>query len=706
MPTKRHALLTHPLLWGLLGITALCSLIWLVGPLLPLGDGHPLASPLNRQLAMAGCCFAWVLFQLIPRLYAGWFNRKLLRHLQPPRGDDALQATERVLTQRFNDAIQVLKRAHFTPDGQSRSGRWSRFNTQYLYQLPWYMVIGAPGAGKTTALVNSGLPFPLSETLGNAAVRGIGGTRHCDWWFTGEAVLLDTAGRYALQESMRERDASEWQRFISLLKRYRARQPINGVILTLSVADLLSDTAEMRQAQALALRQRLEELHQQIGIHFPVYLMVTKTDLLKGFMSYFAGLDKAGRQQHWGFTFPWQSVPQSRDALHARFSQGFSQMHQQLMQGLAARMAGQHELQSRADAFLFPQEFASLQPLLAEYLERVFTPEQPRLPWSPRGLFFTSGTQEGLPFDRIMGELTRKLQLPGTRSQTLASWDSVSRQAPIPAPRGQSYFIHHLLRDRVFRERGLAGSDRRWEYRHRRLHWLGYGALAAMLALLCSLWTLSYLHNRSYLARVAERLPAMQQAAMQQSRDVRGDLFALLPFLNQLIALPQSPDFTLDNPPLSLRAGLWRGEQVANASWALYQHALRALLLPRVAQSITQTLRHDNGSDDDFSRAALRAYQMLYQPRSYDGEFLRGWVMQNVQRSLPPGATPRDLQQLDWHLSQLLDKQIQSSPYARDNALMMRRLANRLEGAGLPPSDVPAPRRPITAVVEPSLTSP
>ena len=94
----------------------------------------------------------------------------------------------------------------------------TRFSRQYLYQLPWYVIIGAPGAGKTTALVNSGLHFPLADRFGKTALRGVGGTRNCDWWFTNDAVLLDTAGRYTTQESQREEDAGEWQSFVALLK--------------------------------------------------------------------------------------------------------------------------------------------------------------------------------------------------------------------------------------------------------------------------------------------------------------------------------------------------------------------------------------------------------------------------------------------------------------------------------------------------------
>ena len=71
----------------------------------------------------------------------------------------------------------------------------------YLYEQPWYAIIGPPGAGKTTALLNAGLSFPLAAEMGQSAVAGVGGTRMCDWWFTESAVLIDTAGRYTTQDS-------------------------------------------------------------------------------------------------------------------------------------------------------------------------------------------------------------------------------------------------------------------------------------------------------------------------------------------------------------------------------------------------------------------------------------------------------------------------------------------------------------------------
>lgn len=674
-------LLTHRLLWSFIGITALSWVLWLLGPLWSWGDTRPLEPAFPRQLAIGLLYFLWILFQLIPSLYRAWFNSKLLTNLQQGSAEELSerQATEELLTQRFNDAAMLLKRTQFG----RREGSWlSRFNAHYLYQLPWYMVIGAPGAGKTTALLNAGLDFPLTDSLGKTAVRGVGGTRHCDWWFTDSAVLIDTAGRYALQESQRLRDASEWQSFINLLKRYRTRQPINGVILTISVADLLSDSAEARVAQATALRQRMKELHQQTGIHFPVYVMVTKTDLLKGFMSYFGALDKRQRDAIWGFTFPREAGKTQSAGWQGSFTRQFHQLEQQLQLHLPRHMARDRDLTGRADCFLFPQEFASLRPLLQDYLAIIFSGHQDEIAWPARGLFFTSGTQEGLPFDRIMGELNRKLQLPQAGQHTIAAWDSVNRASPIPGNREQSFFIRDLMSELIFRERGLAGSNRRWEYRNQLFHWIGYGVLAGALLLLSSLWLVSYYQNQRYLDQVADRIPSLIAQSQQVVGQPADNIFDLLPFLNNLVKLPLSDRFSLDNPPFTMRAGLYQGNQVSDAAWGLYQNALKSLLLPRVAQQITNFLRDDKGDDNEYSRNALRAYQMLYQPRNYDGEFLRGWLMKNLQRSLPDNVSARDLQQLDWHLSQLLDQQIQSSPYARDNALMMGKLAEKLNNAG------------------------
>ncbi|WP_158784142.1 type VI secretion system membrane subunit TssM [Pantoea sp. BAV 3049] len=673
------AIMTNRLLWGFIGITALSFIIWVIGPVFSIVDSRPLEPEVNRQISIALLYIAWGLSNVVPRVYNAWLNRKLMGSLKTTPGENGegdhkrLSSEDRVLSERFTEAAEMLKKAHFSRSGNHR---WTqRFSRQYLYQLPWYVIIGAPGAGKTTALVNSGLQFPLADRFGKAALRGIGGTRNCDWWFTNEAVLLDTAGRYTTQESEQQQDASEWNKFVGLLRKYRGRQPINGVIVTVSVSDLLTQSAEASRQQALSLRQRLMELHEQLGIRFPVYVLVTKTDLLKGFRAYFAKFDKAQRDQVWGFTFPWERSKHADFDLQSAFTQEYALLQQRLDVGLPDTLLQENDAKARAESYLFPQEFAALRAQLGEYLDTVFARSNFETQFSPRGIYFASGTQEGLPFDRVMGELNRALQLPQDESSRSGAWDNVNKESPIPAGKGQSFFLKDLLQNVIFQEAGLAGSNRWWELRNRAVLWSGYVALVAALVIAGLLWVTSFSNNKSYLAEVQAKVPQIAGLSKHLQASNQTDLYALLPFLNGVLHLPESQDFDLNNPPVTRRMGLYRGEEVSDATMALYQKSLKQLLMPQVAQLITTWLRNDNGSDADYSYEALKAYQMLYQPKHYDGKFLHAWVMLNSQRNQPQNITSAQIKQLDWHLMQLLETQIQASPYALDDALAKREQA-------------------------------
>ena len=80
--------------------------------------------------------------------------------------------------------------------------------------------------------------FRWPTQMGQDAVAGVGGTRLCDWWFTEDAVLIDTAGRYTTQDSNAAVDRAGWEAFLDLLKRTRPRQPLNGLIIAFPLSDI------------------------------------------------------------------------------------------------------------------------------------------------------------------------------------------------------------------------------------------------------------------------------------------------------------------------------------------------------------------------------------------------------------------------------------------------------------------------------------
>jgi len=338
------------------------------------------------------------------------------------------------IRRRFRQAAEDLDGARFaSPDGKGRD----------VEELPWYVMIGAPGSGKTTALINSGLRFPLYAKDTTPSIPGIGGTRNCDWWFSDEAVLLDTAGRYTTQDSDRKADAAAWLGFLRLLKEARPQRPLNGAIVTASVMDLMLWTKAERAKFAGHVRMRISEMYAALGVRFPVYVLATKTDMLAGFVEFFGDMDVMARSQVWGTTFPMDIDP----ALYAGpYASDFAALEGRLGAEMLARLQEERDLQRRAAIYRFPQQFHAMGPLMGEFVAQAFGTQVNQKPLLVRGAYFSSGTQEGNPIDRVLVALARTFRLDRAAAAGLGGT-------------GKSFFLTRLLREVVFSEAGLAAVD-------------------------------------------------------------------------------------------------------------------------------------------------------------------------------------------------------------------------------------------------------
>src|SRR6218665_3278880 len=158
---KFLSFLVHPVLLAVLGVLALSALVWWVGPLIGFGESQPFESVWVR-LSIIGVFFGILILSLVIKaIKRKRANAALLEGIaKGPSASDKEAATPR---DRFNRAVKVLQ--------ESGGGKRSVFQRgQFLYELPWYIFFGAPGSGKTTALLNAGLTFPLAEKLGQASV--------------------------------------------------------------------------------------------------------------------------------------------------------------------------------------------------------------------------------------------------------------------------------------------------------------------------------------------------------------------------------------------------------------------------------------------------------------------------------------------------------------------------------------------------------
>jgi len=648
---------------GGLAVLMIALVVWFIGPAVAFFDHRPLDGVTARVAVIVAVLAIWLGVELGRVWTARQANKKLLEGIAGTDAEvdpSAEKSAEEIATlrKRFEEAATVLKKARFEDRGGEK---------QYLYQLPWYVFIGAPGSGKTTALVNSGLHFPLGEGQDGHAVKGVGGTRNCDWWFTDEAVLLDTAGRYTTQESEQKVDSAAWLSFLDLLKRHRPRRPLNGAIITVSVSDLLSWSDADRARYADAVRQRISELYTRLGVRFPLYVMVTKCDLLAGFNEFYATFGRDERAQVWGMTFPHTPDATAAADYGALYQAEFTGLEARLNGIVLERVQGERDQQRRALMYNFPQQLAGLRGLLGEFVTQVFKgsryAEQPML----RGVYFTSGTQEGSPIDRVLGTLARSFGLE-------------RKILPPSVSSGKSFFITRLLKDVVFPEAGLVGANAKLERKLRVLLYAGYAALAVVAVGLIGAWGVSYFGNRALVAEFEAKTQAVKDKVDKLPPPQLGDLPAIAAVLTEMKALTEpygNPGYSV---PWSLGFGLYQGDKLASQAQRTYENALRDAFLPRIALRIEQLIRNVGNPVAEYEW--LKAYLMLYSDKVLDPKALSAVVGVDWDQSLGNVDEGRLVKALQGHLAAALANRPITMVH-RQNADLVKDARSKLASASL-----------------------
>jgi type VI secretion system protein ImpL len=636
-----------PALAGLVAALALAAVFWVYGPLIGAGDVFPFESFIPRLLLAALPVVVFLAVIIVMGLRRTRRDQALVEEAAAP--DPAAVASaeeEAALKEKLTGALAQLR--------QATGGKGS-----YLYELPWYVIIGPPGSGKTTAIQQSGLEFPLAE----GRVAGVGGTRNCDWWLTERAVLLDTAGRYTTQDSDARVDKAGWERFLQMLRKNRPRQPLNGVLVCFGVDMLSRLSATEREAHARTVRRRIKELETTLGQRLPVYMLISKADLLAGFVEFFDDLDREARAQVWGVTLPADSPP---EGLVGRFPEEFQALLQRLQDRLLERLQSERGAAQRAAIAAFPGQFASLAEPLGAFVTAAFGGS--RLDPAPflRGVYFTSGTQEGTPIDRLTGVLSRTFGL------------DPRRPAAVMGQRGRSYFLGRLLRDVVFNEARLAARDR-GQAKRARLVAAGAWGLAGLVTLggLGWMWSAWSAEQR--------RASAMEEALLRAEGAGRGTAFdpvtdgdfaRILPFLESVRPLP-----TAATAEAGGGLGLSQAAQLTAGAEAAYRRALDRALLPRLLARLESQIRA-NFQRPEFLYEATRIYLMLGKQGPLDAALVREWMREDWARAFP-GATNQPVRDgLLAHLDALLGSDFSAFPL--DGALVdsARRVFSRLPMAG------------------------
>jgi type VI secretion system IcmF/VasK family protein len=560
-------------------------------------------------LALAAVLVGWVVFLLVKwimeRRSAEAIEQGILDQAQanidqaPPARRSEIQELRRNMA----EALALLKKG---PQGKKA-----------LYTLPWYLIIGPPAIGKTTVVKNSNLNFPGMTTA--KLMRGSGGTRNCDWWFSTDAILLDTAGRYAEDVDRSETEA-EWFAFLDLLKTQRKHGPIDGLILGYSIEAIYEKDEVELVNSARELRQRMDEILDRLGWTFPVYVLFTKCDLISGFADYFSPLSPIERQQVWGAVYSPQ--PEGDQQAAARFSEQFDLLVANLRNMRPRRMSSISRSEDWGRVFMFPEEFANLKDRLLLFIETLFEPNPFRrdLPIF-RGTYFSSGKQEGRPFDLVVRKIQSMLGAP------------VDMEEPQEQEEKQdAYFVRDLFTKVLKTDRDLVRLTGVAARRRARLALFASTGFLALSILACVWIGVSY-------GRLRSRMNGIEKTSLEMVE-----------------VMDQPPSGTIEKAELqkleNLRrriTGSWRSfplivtDAVRESGRDVYHQAITRLILGRVEGDLADRLRYPDGLSGGEVRRGLRAELMLLMPQKGDSI---GWNARELSEGLLPygfkDISPRD----------------------------------------------------------------
>jgi len=569
--------------------------IWWKGPTWILGDQHPLAPQANRWLATA----VWVLIALT------WLTLRVVKRLQ------FLETLQQQQRQHEKDPISLeihQQQRHLDHWLLRLQRHLARRN--YLYHLPWYMIIGTSGSGKSTLL---GEGYSADTIYTPEKVRGENNsTWHIAPRVGAHAVIFDIHGELIEQpvgaQEETNSNARLWVHWLDWLNQKRHRQPLNGIILTVDLPELLTANKSQRERQLTILRQRLQDIRQQLHCELPVYITLTKLDLLFGFAPLFQPLDKQERDETLGVTFTSGAHDNERwrEELHA-FWQEWMERFNQALPNLSLNHV---ESSQRSTLFSFSRQVQGI----IEHLEALISGllAGDNMAVMLRGVYLTSSLQRGQVDDMFIQSAAAQYRLG---QNALTSW---------PVVETQPYFTRKLFPHTLLAEPNLASENSLWLVKNKRQLTV-FSAIGAVAAIACIAgWHHYYKSNYRSGVTVLAQAKSFMDIPPPQGIDELGNL--QLPLLNPIRdATLAYGDYREHNALTDM--ALYQGRKIGPYVERTYLQLLEQRYLPALLNGLIRDLNNaEPGSEKKL--AILRVIRMLEDKSGRDNKVVEQYMGQ------------------------------------------------------------------------------
>lgn len=597
---------------------ALLVWIWWKGPAWKFYD-EPWLKPLShRWLATA----VWGLMTL------AWLTVRVTKRLQQLERQQKQQREEEKdpLSLELNAQQRYLDRWLLRLQRHLDSRR-------YLWQLPWYMVIGPTGSGKT-ALLREGFPSDIIYT--SEVVRGTEQRLYITPHVGKQAVIFDASGALCGEPDADTLHRRLWEHWLDWLVQKRARQPLNGLILTLDLPELLTAGKRQREALLQTLRSRLQDVRQHLHCQLPVYVVLTKLDLLAGFSPLFTSLDKAGRDAILGVTFTHRA--HENDDWRTELNAFWQTWGEQLNQALPDLMLAQNH--HRSALFSFVRQMQGVNDTLSALLDSLLDGEN--MDVMLRGVYLTSSLQRGQVDDIFMQSAASQYRLGN------------SPQVAWPLVDTTPYFTRNLFPQALLAEPNLSGENSVWLGNARRRMMIFTAGSAVLIVLAAGGWHHYYNSNWNAGVRVLEQARTFMDVPPPQGIDDDGNL--QLPLLNPVRDATLAYGDWGDRSRLA-DLGLYQGRRIGPYVEQTYLQLLEQRYLPALTNGLIKDLATAPQNSEQ-KLAVLRVLRMLEDKSGRNNEVVKQYMarrwserfygQRDIQAQLM-AHLDYALQHTDWH---------------------------------------------------------
>ncbi|MDR1333216.1 MAG: hypothetical protein LBJ69_02310 [Holosporales bacterium] len=333
------------------------------------------------------------------------------------------------------------------------------------YKLPWYMLVGGEGVGKSSLMRG----FTSNEIYNDEEEDS-----PCTWWFLKNGVVLDIQGCMFLPRGGYNADEKGWNIIINMLSRYRAARPLNGIVLAISAEELYGKNklpTEDLAKRAQFVARKLHFAQSYLGMKLPVYVVVTKTDIVPGFQSFCSEIPVRNRNNMLGWSSPY-----AIDAVYNPkvVDEGFATLENELNEIRMEILTESFTTTTRDGIFVFPSELLTIKHSLGIYIDNIFKSSSIDERFYFRGFYFTGDSKMMplLPFDGQSvsnGVSDDTMAMIGTPDADLNEVGDVSISLNDEAftPK-KIFFFDDLLIKKIFAEAGVASPMRSKIYRSNR----------------------------------------------------------------------------------------------------------------------------------------------------------------------------------------------------------------------------------------------